>query len=87
MLAPFAASRSRYPEGNDEFQDQKRDGSDPAGRVQWPRSPGGAAQPARPLIPVLDAATITARCEAELATVRKQQKTMEARKGAGDDLR
>ena len=42
----------------------------------------GAAEPARPLIPVFDAATISARCDGELAAARKQLKSMEARKGA-----
>ncbi len=42
-----------------------------------------AAPTGRPLIPVFDAATIAARCEGELAAVRKQQKAMEARKEAG----
>jgi len=35
-----------------------------------------AAPTGRPLIPVLDAATIAARCEGELAAVRRQQKAM-----------
>ncbi len=48
-----------------------------------PLMAAGAAQPARPLLPVFDAATITARCDGELAAVRQQQKAMEARKGAG----
>ena len=43
-----------------------------------------AAPTGRPLIPVLDAATIAARCEGELAAVRRQQKAMEARKEAGN---
>jgi thimet oligopeptidase len=43
-----------------------------------------AAPTGRPLIPVLDAATIAARCEGELAAVRQQQKAMEARKEAGN---
>lgn len=42
-----------------------------------------AATPARPQIPVFDAATITARCDSELAAVRRMQKAMEAKKGAG----
>jgi len=43
-------------------------------------APVGAAQPQRPLIPVLDAATIAARCDAELAAVRKMQRAMETGK-------
>jgi len=43
-----------------------------------------AAPTGRPLIPVLDAATIAARCEGELDAVRRQQKAMEARKEAGN---
>jgi thimet oligopeptidase len=42
-----------------------------------------AAQTGRPLLPVFDAAMITARCDGELANVRQQQKAIEARKGAG----
>ena len=41
----------------------------------------GAAD--RPLIASLDAATISARCDPELAQVRSALKAMEARKGAG----
>ncbi|HQR77746.1 MAG TPA: M3 family metallopeptidase, partial [Burkholderiaceae bacterium] len=43
-----------------------------------------AAPTGRPTIPVLDAATIAARCDGELAAVRQQQKAMEARKDAGN---
>jgi thimet oligopeptidase len=43
-------------------------------------APVGAAQPQRPLIPVFDAATIAARCDAELAAVRKMQRATEAGK-------
>jgi thimet oligopeptidase len=43
-----------------------------------------AAQSERPLLPIFDAATITARCDGELAAVRRQQQAMEARKGAGN---
>ena len=35
----------------------------------------------RPLVPLLNAAAITARCEGELATLRRDLKAMEARKG------
>ncbi len=45
-----------------------------------------AAQPTRPLIPVYSAAEISARCDGELAAVRKMQKAMETRKGAGNVL-
>jgi thimet oligopeptidase len=38
------------------------------------------AAPVRPLIPVLDAAQIKARCDGELAAVRKELKAIEARK-------
>jgi thimet oligopeptidase len=40
-----------------------------------------AAPTARPLIPLLTAAAITARCDGELATLRRELKAMEARKG------
>jgi thimet oligopeptidase len=53
------------------------------GAFAAPLTPVGAAEPARPLIPVLDAATISQRCAGELAAVRKQLAAMEARKGAG----
>ena len=52
------------------------------GAFAAPFTPVTAAEPARPLIPVFDAATISARCDGELASVRKQLKAMEARKGA-----
>jgi thimet oligopeptidase len=48
-----------------------------------PMMTSSAAQTERPRLPVFDAATITARCDGELAAVRQQQKAMEARKGAG----
>lgn len=52
------------------------------GAFTAPFAPVSAAEPVRPLIPVLDAAMIGARCDGELAAVRKQLKAMEARKGA-----
>jgi len=42
-----------------------------------------AAEPARPLVPVLDAATIDARCDGELAKLRAQKAAMERTRGAG----
>ncbi|HQR22684.1 MAG TPA: M3 family metallopeptidase, partial [Burkholderiaceae bacterium] len=46
-------------------------------------NPAGAATPmVPPQLPVYDAAAITARCEGELDAVRRQLRTMEARKGA-----
>jgi thimet oligopeptidase len=53
------------------------------GAFTAPFAPVAAAEPVRPLIPVFDAATTSARCDGELAAVRKQLKAMEARKGAG----
>jgi len=49
----------------------------------WLRNDGQRDQTGRPLLPVFDAAMITARCDGELANVRQQQKAIEARKGAG----
>jgi hypothetical protein len=43
----------------------------------------GAAEPARPLVPLLDAAAITKRCDSELAGVRAALKAMESRPEAG----
>ena len=40
----------------------------------------------RPLIPLLDAKTIAARCDGEFAKARAMQKAIEARKGAGSIL-
>ncbi|HTN49116.1 MAG TPA: M3 family metallopeptidase [Burkholderiaceae bacterium] len=40
-----------------------------------------AAPTGRPLIPLLNAAAITARCDGELATLRRELKAMETRKG------
>lgn len=42
-----------------------------------------AAQSPRPLVPVLDAATIDARCDGELAKLRARKAAMERRRGAG----
>ena len=44
---------------------------------------GPALSVERPLVPVFDAATISARCDRELANVRGTLKAMESRKGAG----
>lgn len=46
----------------------------------------GAAEPARPLVPLLDAATITKRCEHELTGVRAALKVMESKAEAGTVL-
>lgn len=45
-----------------------------------------AAAPVRPTIPLLDAATITARCDGELDAARAQKRAMEARKDAAGVL-
>ena len=46
-------------------------------------SGAASAAPARPLMPLYDAATITARCDRELAKVRATKKTIESKKDAG----
>ena len=43
-----------------------------------------AAAPARPTVPLLDAAAITKACDAGIAKARKSIAAMEAKKGAGD---
>jgi thimet oligopeptidase len=44
----------------------------------------GAAEPARPLVPLLDAAAITKRCEHEMTGVRAALKAMESKVEAGN---
>lgn len=45
-----------------------------------------AAEPPRRLVPVLDAPTISARCEPELSRLRSMAREMESRREAGDVL-
>jgi thimet oligopeptidase len=48
--------------------------------------PPAAAEPARPAIPLFDAATIAARCDGELAAVRRHKQSIEERKAAAGVL-